>query len=136
MDVSKMCFVFGSNEGGIHGAGAARYAHINCGARYGVGYGHMTGAGAMRQSFAIPTKDREIRRTLSLMVIQNYVNGFLTYAGGRPDLEFQVTQIGCGLAGLKPHLIAPMFQIHPSNCFFDKAWAPWLEEETKFWGTM
>jgi len=34
-----MIFVFGSNRSGIHGAGAAAYAHKNLGAEWGVGEG-------------------------------------------------------------------------------------------------
>ena len=47
-------FVFGSNEAGIHGAGAARLANKKFGAMWGVGFG-LTG-----QSYAIPTKDLQI----------------------------------------------------------------------------
>lgn len=129
-----MVFVFGSNEAGIHGAGAASYAHHHRGAIYGRGYGH-THRGDQIGSFAIPTKDRLIQKTLPLRVIKAYVGGFLTYAGGRDDLEFQVTCIGCGLAGLKHEEVAPLFQIHPSNCLFDTLWEPWLPEGTRFWGT-
>lgn len=131
--LNKMVFVFGSNEGGHHGAGAARYAYTHRGARHGVGYGHTYEG--IRHSFTIPTKDRTIRHTLDLKAIKHYVDGFLTYAGGRPDLDFQVTCIGCGLAGLKHEDVAPLFEIHPSNCFFDETWKPWLPEGTRFWGT-
>ena len=134
MDTTNMVFVFGSNEGGIHGAGAARYALNYRGARWGTGYGHMTGSTAMGQSFGIPTKDREIKRTLSLETIKIYVDGFLAYAKGRPDLQFQITCIGCGLAGLKHEDIAPMFEGAPENCWFDDLWEPYLPEGTKFWG--
>jgi len=129
MNTDNMIFVFGSNEAGIHGAGAAHWASRNRGARYGCGFGHMG------NSFAIPTKDRTIQHTLSLRVIRTYVDAFITYAGGRPDLEFQVTCIGCGLAGLKNEDIAPMFVIHPSNCFFDKLWEPHLLLDAKYWGS-
>lgn len=129
MNQRNMIFVFGSNEGGHHGRGAAKYAYDHKRAEMGIGYGH-TG-----NSFAIPTKDRSIRNTLSLTAIQAYVKGFLWYAHGRPDLSFQVTCIGCGLAGLKHKDIAPMFEIHPENCFFDTLWQPYLPEYTQFWGT-
>lgn len=56
-------FVFGSNEAGIHGAGAAKTALEKFGARMYQGFGHFG------QSFAIPTKDKEIR-TLPLSSIQ------------------------------------------------------------------
>lgn len=136
MNTNRMVFVFGSNEAGIHGAGAARYAYKHRGAILGVGYGHThINNEFSKHSFAIPTKGFWIRKTLPLQAIRNYVDGFLTYAGSRMDLEFQITQIGCGLAGLKAKDIAPMFSIHPSNCWFDKAWEEFLPEGTKFWGT-
>lgn len=115
-----MIFVFGSNLGGIHGAGAARYAHQYRGAVMGVGIGR-TGS-----SYAIPTKDASIRYSLPLREIQGYVNTFITYAYNNPDLDFKVTQIGCGLAGFTKEQIAPMFEDAPKNCFFDRAWSELL----------
>lgn len=130
MDTSKMIFVFGSNEAGYHGAGAAYHARMNLGARMGIGFG-QTG-----QCFAIPTKDRSIRKTLPPHIIQSYVTAFLNFASGRPDLEFQVTCLGCGLAGYKHKDIAPMFADHPANCFFDTLWADYLPDITRYWGTI
>ena len=123
-----MILVFGSNEGGIHGAGAAAFAYKKRGARWGFSYGHMG------DSFAIPTKDDQIQ-TMPLSRIEDYVKGFLAFARGHPKLTFKVTQIGCGLAGLKPADIAPMFKLAPKNCKFDKAWKPWLGEDFAYWGT-
>lgn len=113
------CFVFGSNEAGFHGAGAAKYAVEHHGAVMGVGFG-IAG-----NSFAIPTKDKTIR-TLPLAVINDYVDEFIQYAKDNPRLKFQVTQVGCGLAGYKPWQIAPMFKEAPDNCLFDKAWSQYL----------
>ena len=100
-------FVFGSNLGGRHGAGAALYARQHCGAIYG------QGAGLQGRSFAIPTKDARLR-TLPLSEIAKYVKKFVTYAA-ICDLkgvkwQFNVTPIGCGLAGYSPKDIAPMFK--------------------------
>lgn len=110
-----MIFVFGSNLAGRHGAGAALYAAKNHGAKYGVGVGR-TG-----NSYAIPTKDSSIR-TLPLDSIQPYVTEFLEYASNHPELEFQVTKIGCGLAGYTEADIAPMFTGAPSNCHLPDGW--------------
>ena len=128
----KTIFVFGSNEGGIHGAGAAAFAYSKKGARWGHGYG-ISG-----NSWAIPTKaavGNQVGETLPLERIQQYVSGFLAFAHGHPDMQFEVTRIGCGLAGLKDEDIAPMFINAPSNCSFDHAWTPWVKVGTKFWGT-
>lgn len=135
MDTSNMVFCFGSNEAGQHGAGAARHALLHRGALMGCGFGHTRDRQG-RESFAIPTKNRSIKHTLDLKAIQHYVNGFLTYAGGRPDLQFQVTCIGCGLAGLKHEDVAPLFRNHPSNCYFDLLWQEYLPAGTRFWGTL
>lgn len=124
----KMVFVFGSNDAGIHGAGAAKYAVENQGAQWGKSYGHYG------NSFAIPTKD-EIIETLPLDRIQDYVRGFIAYAHGHRKLNFQVTCIGCGLAGLKHEQIAPMFLDAPSNCYFDELWKPYLGTKVNYWGT-
>lgn len=127
MDTSGMIFVFGSNLAGIHGAGAARYAYEIRQAQWGVGYG-PTG-----ECFAIPTKDRNIC-TLRLNTIEMAVSGFITHARKYPTETFQVTRIGCGLAGLKDKDIAPFFADAPSNCYFDEVWKPYLPDK-KFWGT-
>ena len=134
MQTDKMVFVFGSNEAGIHGAGAAKYAHDERGAIMGCCFGH-THRGDRIGSFAIPTKDHLIKNTIQRDVIWNYVKAFLIYAGGRPDLKFQVTAIGCGLAGLKHEDMAAMFWVHPSNCYFDLLWDEYLPAGTRFWGT-
>lgn len=113
--MAKAIFVFGSNEAGIHGAGAAAFAYAKRGARYGFGYGHSG------DSFAIPTKNEDIR-TLPLDIINAYVCGFLAYATGKRKLKFMVTRIGCGLAGYTDADIAPMFVGAPLNCIFDEKW--------------
>lgn len=121
-------FVFGSNEAGIHGAGAARYAEVYKGAIRGIGYGHYG------ESFAIPTKDKRIQ-TLPLAAIETYVDYFIQYAKLHSEMLFQVTCIGCGLAGYEHGDIAPMFLKAPSNCEFDELWMPWLGPSRDYWGT-
>lgn len=121
-----MIFVFGSNLAGIHGAGAAKYALKYEGAIWG------QGTGRQGNSFAIPTKDRNIQ-TLSLKDIQWYVDRFIVYARYSLNLDFKVTQIGCGLAGYKSEQIASMFNDAPENCFFDRAWEPYLGKDFNYW---
>ena len=65
--MAKECFVFGSNEAGVHGAGAARVAYEKHGARWGKGFGHYG------DSFAIPTKDWNIRK-LDMLSINTQFN--------------------------------------------------------------
>ncbi len=93
-------FVYGSNEAFRHGRGAARAA-IAFGAQHGIG--PFCG-----QTYGISTKDREIK-TLGWGEIAVHVEAFTRFVKSRPDLMFLVTQVGCGLAGYKPHQIAPLF---------------------------
>lgn len=108
-------FVFGSNLAGIHGAGAARYARENHGAVYG------QGTGLQGNSYALPTKDKHIR-TLPLSDIENHVKDFLRFAIEHPEMKFNVTRIGCGLAGYKDPDIAPLFRGAPVNCILPDGW--------------
>ena len=96
-------FVFGSNEAGIHGAGAAKLAHEKFGAVSGVGFG------LQGQTYAIPTKDLEIC-TLPLDNVEYYIYCFLVEAIEYPDTEFLLTKIGCGLAGYSEEQIANLFK--------------------------
>ncbi len=109
IEVDQPVFVFGSNLAGRHGKGAALYAVKHRGAVYG------QGEGLQGNSYAIPTKDERIK-TLPLEVIRGHVEGFIAIATARPDLRFQITAIGCGLAGYTPDQIAPMFEGAPANC--------------------
>jgi hypothetical protein len=95
-------FVFGSNESGIHGAGAAKLA-LYWGAKWG------QGVGLQGKTYAIPTKDKQIK-TLPIFKIKKYVNVFIEFAKKNNQLIFRVTPIGCGLAGYKPKDIAPLFE--------------------------
>lgn len=122
-----MIFVFGSNLAGVHGAGAARVARFEHGAELGVGVGRTGNA------YALPTKDHNIR-TLSLGVVSRYVDQFLEHAAAHPEENFQVTRIGCGLAGFTDEEIAPLFKSAPINCLFDEAWRPWLGDRFYYWG--
>jgi hypothetical protein len=110
-----MIFVFGSNEAGRHGKGAALHALREHGAVYN------QGTGKQGNSYAIPTKDRRIK-TLPLYKIKEYVDEFISFAKDNPDLNFQITRIGCGLAGYKDHNIAPMFIEAPTNCQLPDMW--------------
>jgi hypothetical protein len=113
--VNEPVFVFGSNTAGRHGKGAALCALLQHGALYGQGVGFHG------NSYAIPTKDSGLR-TLPLEEIAVYVFVFKVFAESRPDLVFNVTRIGCGLAGYKDHHIAPLFAGAPSNCVLPEGW--------------
>lgn len=107
-------FVFGSNLAGRHGKGAARDALLRHGAIYG------RGDGIQGNSYAIPTKGYDIE-TLPLDTIRYHVEEFLRYAQRHPEMTFNVTAIGCGLAGYRPAEIAPLFRDAPENCRLPEA---------------
>lgn len=123
-----MIFVFGSNLDGNHAGGAARFACINHGAYMGVAEG-MTG-----ESYAIPTVGHNFT-SMSFGEVFEHVRTFINVARQHPELYFNVTRIGCGIAGFKDEDIAPIFADAPKNCRFDEAWRQWLPF-AKFWGTI
>jgi hypothetical protein len=108
-------FVFGSNLAGRHGKGAALDARVRHGAQLGVGEG-PTG-----RAYAIPTKTGDLR-TRSLDDIRASVATFKAYAASHPDVTFQVTRVGCGLAGYSDDQIGPMFADAPGNCTLPEEW--------------
>lgn len=112
-------WVFGSNEAGRHGKGAARVARVNFRAEYGCGRG-PTG-----HAYAIPTKDKHLA-SLSLEHIEVSIGEFLKYAAEHPKRHFFVTRIGCGLAGYADEQIAPHFVHAPTNCSLPDAWLPYV----------
>lgn len=101
-------FIFGSNEAGRHGKGAALYARKYFNATYGQGYGLQD------RSFAIPTKDYNIQ-TLPITKIKIYVDKFIKFAEENPQYTFNLTRIGCGLTEYKDEEISPLFKNTPNN---------------------
>lgn len=112
-----LIFVFGSNEAGIHGAGAAKHAVEFWDAERGVGRG-PTG-----RSYAIPTKDRNLK-TLPLHVVKHNIRQFLEYAKYKDDLTFLLTPVGCGHAGFKRRQIAGILKQYglSSNIVLSSTW--------------
>ena len=96
-------FVFGSNLSGRHGRGAARTA-LKWGAKPG------QARGLQGRTYGIPTKDKFIRRTLTIEEIEPFVIEFIEFAKQHQELTFLTTEIGCGLAGYKPKDIAYLFE--------------------------
>lgn len=91
-------FVYGSNLQGFHHGGAARIAYEKFGAVWGEGVGHHG------KTYAIPTMQGGVE------TIRPYVDVFIEYAKGHPELTFLVTRIGCGIAGFKDEQMAPLFK--------------------------
>lgn len=114
-------WVFGSNLAGIHGAGAAKVAIDKFGAVWGQGLG-LNG-----QSYAIATKDENFW-TRPLDAIEKDIKIFRIYTqiSSMANTHWFVTRVGCGLAGLKDEVIAPMFK-GAVNCSFAEEWRQYLE---------
>ena len=91
-------FVFGSNLSGSHGGGAALIAYRKFGAIWG------QGVGLQGQSYGIPTMQGGVE------TIKPFVDEFIEFAKGHPELKFLVTRIGCGIAGFRDEEIAPLFK--------------------------
>lgn len=106
----NVIFVFGSNDSGFHGGGAAAHAVDFFEAEMRVGCG-ITG-----RSYALPTKDHSVQ-TLPLEEVEWEVKRFLAFARRATNLTFIVTAVGCGLAGFTPAQIAPLFKNAPENVF-------------------
>jgi hypothetical protein len=109
-------FVYGSNQFARHGAGAARFAADNFGARTKVAPMGLCG-----QSYGIITTSfNDIR--VSYPMISRQIQCLYDFAFLRPDLKFYVTKIGCGLAGLDQKIIASLFQnlLKPDNIILPK----------------
>lgn len=123
-----MIFVFGSNLSGRHGKGAARTARLEHGAIYG------QAEGLQGNSYALPTCGHRFE-PLPLNMIAGYIERFARIVRDRPQLQFQITRVGCGLGGYKDDDIAPMFVGAPSNCHFDEKWRHWLQNTVPYWGT-
>ena len=90
-------FVFGSNVQGMHGGGAAWYAHEKFGAEWGVGEG-LTG-----RCYALPTMEGDAS-------LHKAVDNFIACARQHSELTFLVTAVGCGIAGYTPAEVAPLFK--------------------------
>lgn len=113
-------FVYGANLRGQHGAGAARAAYLY----HGAVWGRYERQGA---SYGIPTKETP-RLSLPLKHVGVHVGAFIQHAREHPEDTFELTPIGCGLAGFTPEQIAPMFRDAPANVILPPEFLAVLEK--------
>lgn len=115
-------FVFGSNTQGIHGAGAARYAHDKLGFPWGMAEGIPV---SVPRAYAIPTCFAP-GIPLQLRYVGEHVERFLRRARifevEQPNVRFFVSEVGCGFAGFTAAEIAPLFANAPDNCDLPPGW--------------
>lgn len=109
-------FVFGSNLEGMHMGGAARVAHQEFGAEWGVGDG-PTG-----RCYAIPTMHG------GLESIRPYAEKFIAYAKEHPMNRFLLTRVGCGIARFKDSDMAQLFEdaLDVPNIAYPRQWLPFM----------
>lgn len=110
-------FVFGSNLLGLHGGGAARYAYDKLGAKWG------KGEGLMGNCYALPTCYRP-GEPVTLLELAVYIDNFINFARVYPELQFFVSKVGCGLAGIDENIVAEIFHDldAPDNCDLPPSW--------------
>lgn len=101
-------FVFGSNSGGQHLGGAAKQAHEQFGAQWGVGEG-LTG-----RSYAFPTLTKDFKKR-SLQGLAFSANRLIMEARRNPNKTFLLTPVGTGIAGYTQDEIEPLFSDLPDN---------------------
>jgi hypothetical protein len=107
-------FVFGSNKEGRHAGGAAKQAHEQFGAEWGIGEG-LTG-----QCYALPTMEGK-------QSFMDSISRFRKCAAEHPALTFLLTKVGTGIAGYSEKEVKAMFAFKkkggwPSNIIMPKGW--------------
>lgn len=110
-------FVFGSNLSGNHAGGAAKQAKEQFGAREGVGEG-LTG-----QSYAFPTIGYEFHRFADRgLNLQRSRDNLYKTCREKPDKDFLLTKVGCGIAGHSEEKMKALFTNPPENLFLPEDW--------------
>ena len=124
---AETIFVFGSNPEGRHGAGAAKIAHDEFGAQYGVGEG-LTG-----NAYALPTKDLRVKenkglKSISPERITESIKKMYAVARQHPDKLFKIAYrntSNTSLNGYTGYEMIDMFNKAgkaPSNVQFSEEW--------------
>ena len=120
-------FVFESNPEGIHGAGAAKVAVGKFGAIYGIG------EGIQGSSYAIPTKDLQVKqnngyRSISKEQIIKSIKDFYTFAKFHPWLDFKIAYRNVVKPSLNGYTGIEMIKMFveagkiPDNVWFSQEW--------------
>jgi hypothetical protein len=121
---TNQIFVFGSNYGGHHGAGAAKLALD----KYGAVWGQSEGLHG--KSYALPTVGHRLAR-ISFDSVSNNIIRFLEFAKNNPQLDFFVTRVGCVLAKHKESEIVKVFYPYRdlANLDFPENWKSYLDKD-------
>lgn len=108
-------FIFGSNRNGTHAGGAARQAHEDFGAEWGVGEG-LTG-----QCWAFPTLDEDMQQ-VTIADLEASRDKLYQFVQANPELEFILTPVGTGIAGFSREVIEAIFDTLPHNIIKTDNW--------------
>lgn len=117
---ANQIFVCGTNTEGRHGKGAALWARLNAGLKFG----HADGL--CGQTYAIVTKNlRAVSQpSISTKEIKRQIVGLYKFALDHPKLEFLIAYLGVGknLNGYTPRQMAKLFNtlLIPSNIVFEE----------------
>jgi len=120
-------FVFGSNPEGRHGAGAAKIAKNQFGAKYG------QGEGLQGNAYALPTKDLRVKenrgfKSISPEKITESIKSLYDVAKQNPNKEFKVAYRNTTQTSLNGYTGLEMIEMFnaagniPSNIIFSKEW--------------
>ena len=108
-------FIFGSNIHGFHAGGAAKQAHEQFGAEWGVGEG-LTG-----KTYAFPTLDANMQK-YSVKELESIRDAFYRCVKARPEMKFLLTKVGTGIAGIDEYVMIELFRDAPENVIKPKGW--------------
>jgi hypothetical protein len=108
-------FAFGSNLGGRHSGGAARFAKENFDAQEGVGEG-LTG-----KCYAFPTLGSNFEKRSDGQLTMS-VEKLFKCAKENPNKTFLLTRVGMGIANYGISEIAPLFKDSPRNVIKPRGW--------------
>lgn len=116
-------FVFGSNPEGRHGAGSARVAVTQFGAKYG------QGEGLQGSAYALPTTDLRSFDLMPLSEITENIKKMYQCAREHPNLNFKVAYRNqpnevtlCGYSGAELQKCFKDAGEIPNNVWFSKEW--------------
>ena len=122
-------FVFGSNPEGRHGAGSARIAVMQFGAKYGLG------EGLQGQAYALPTTELRwdhrysVEHSMSLDEITEHIKRMYYCAKCNPELNFKVAYRNklnertlCGYTGAELQSAFKAAGSIPDNVWFSEEW--------------
>lgn len=122
-------YVFGSNDLGVHGAGAAKIARLYHGAIMG------QAEGLQGKSYAIPTRkivspkgEKTKLKSLTLEEIKPYADRFIQFTKDHPELSFYIAGVGTGLAGNNPEEIIKLLE-GAVNCRYPEEWQIYFEQK-------